>query len=427
MVVLFGLRACGGRAGSGYTVIYSNLDLKDSAQVADRLKELRIPYEIKDEGQSIAVTKDMADEARLGLAIKGLPQGGVVGFEIFDETRFGATDFDKRIQLIRALSGELSRTISRIDGVENARVQIVVPKTELFATEKLPVTASVMLRFYPKKQLSGEQVRGIIHLVSSSVEGLQPQNVTVIDNFGHIISDLEYVSEISKVEEIKKVAETATKESAHEMTPEEILKLEFKAKQEFEEQLARRAQLVLNKFYPPNTVIVKVNVELGPAFRTEAGAQVTLGSLERISVVVLVDNRFEFAQDLKKSTMQAVAAAVGYDRRRGDQIIVNRVPFHLASALPEETLPPQKKETKISIKLVVVAGVGILVLLGLIWFSVRRFFGAAKPPAILKEKPEPLESARELDSARRIALSDPGRLAELVKSWIAEETSKTGE
>jgi flagellar M-ring protein FliF len=121
-VLFFLFRGCAPAVrGPNYTVIYSNLELKDAANAIARLKELAIPYEIREEGRAIAVPKDKADQARLGLAEENLPAGGVVGWEIFDEARLGATDFDRRIQLIRAISGELSRTIRRIQAVEDAR------------------------------------------------------------------------------------------------------------------------------------------------------------------------------------------------------------------------------------------------------------------------------------------------------------------
>ncbi|MFH1361189.1 MAG: flagellar basal-body MS-ring/collar protein FliF, partial [bacterium] len=187
--VLF-IRGCASssRSVKGYSVIYSNLNLKDAANAIARLKELAIPYEIRDEGQAIAVPKDKADQARLGLAEKNLPAGGVVGWEIFDESKLGATDFDRRIQLIRAISGELSRTIQRIQAVEDARVQIVLPETRLFAETVAPVTASVMLRLRPGGELTAAKINGIVHLVASSVENLQTENVTVIDNTGRILT-----------------------------------------------------------------------------------------------------------------------------------------------------------------------------------------------------------------------------------------------
>src|SRR3989339_142679 len=181
-LLFFFFRGCASGGGNGYTVIYSDLDLKDAANAIALLKKNSIPYKIKDQGKSISVPKESADQARLSLAEKNLPAGGVVGWEIFDESKLGATDFDRRIQLIRAISGELSRTIRRIQEVEDARVQIVIPETKLFAETVAPVTASVMLRIRPDAEISLEKINGIVHLVASSVENLQPENVTVIDN-----------------------------------------------------------------------------------------------------------------------------------------------------------------------------------------------------------------------------------------------------
>lgn len=199
-ILVFLFRGCAPTTSQkpGYTIIYSNLELKDAANAIARLKELAIPYEIRDEGRAIAVSKDKSDQARLGLAEKNLPAGGVVGWEIFNEARLGATDFDRRIQLIRAISGELSRTIRRIEGVEDAWVQVVIPETKLFAATVSPVTASVMLRLHPGFGLASEKINGIVHLVSSSVENLQPENVTVIDDSGRIPSSIPTLTNMSR-------------------------------------------------------------------------------------------------------------------------------------------------------------------------------------------------------------------------------------
>ncbi|MGB9613086.1 MAG: flagellar basal-body MS-ring/collar protein FliF, partial [Candidatus Margulisiibacteriota bacterium] len=181
----------------GYQVIYSNLELKDAAATIARLKELGIPYEIRDEGRAVAVPKEKADQARLGLAEKNLPAGGVVGWEIFNEARLGATDFDRRIQLIRAISGELSRTIRRIEGVEDAWVQVVIPETKLFAATVAPVTASVLLRLRPGFELPPGKINGIVYLVASSVENLQPENVTIVDETGRILSAKGVTQEVA--------------------------------------------------------------------------------------------------------------------------------------------------------------------------------------------------------------------------------------
>jgi len=170
MAFLWTLRGCfsiPGSGNNGYLTIYTGLDLKDTANVVSRLKDLKIPYEVKENGSAVAVPKGKADDARLGLAEKNLPLGGSVGWEIFNETRMGATDFDRRIQLIRAISGELSRTIKRIKGIEDAYVQIVLPETKLFEVTKAPVTAAVLLKIAPGERLNPQHVMGIVNLVTA--------------------------------------------------------------------------------------------------------------------------------------------------------------------------------------------------------------------------------------------------------------------
>lgn len=214
---------------SGYQVIYSNMDLKDAAEVVTRLKELKIPYELREKGTAIAVPKDRVDDARLGLAEKNLPMGGVVGWEIFNETRMGTTDFDRRIQLIRAISGELSRTIRRIQGVEDARVQIVIPETRLFEVTQTPATAAVLLKLSPGFKIKREQINGIIHLVASSVENLKPENVTVVDESGNILSG-KYLPPPRQV-----VSEVVT-EKAQAPLEQKVLKKEEPKKEEKKEE-----------------------------------------------------------------------------------------------------------------------------------------------------------------------------------------------
>jgi flagellar M-ring protein FliF len=476
-------------ATSGYTVIYSNMDLKDAANVVARLKELAIPYEIRDKGRAIAVTKDKVDQARLGLAEKNLPAGGVVGWEIFDVSKLGATDFDRRIQLIRAISGELSRTITRIEAVDDARVQIVLPETRLFATSVAPVTASVMLRLRPGAELTPEKIKGIVYLVASSVENLQPENITVIDDTGRILTakgamevrrpiaaeavkpveeakpaevvlspeeaEAAKPAEAAKRTEIIKAKKVvvapveekivATREVAKKpallgtvlpavtfrpLTPEEKILLKVQAKKDVELNLAGKAQEILNRFYPPNTVIVKINVDL------ENG--VTLKDKEfkvkKLNAVILVDNRITLSQSLKESTYKSVAAAVGYNRKRGDQILLQMVPFHLASPPPavvkgevEKAFPARFKKG-ISIpaawynNILWVFGVLIGALILLVFI---RMLGGRKPrmarvAAREEERPRRAAPVPAVERIRGMVDNNPERIAELLKNWLTE-------
>ena len=171
-----------------YTAAFTGLSESDASAIVAKLKELKIPYELADGGATVRVPSDKVYDVRLQLVAQGLPKGGTVGFELFDRTNFGLTDFAQRLNYQRALEGELARTISRLSGVEDARVHIVLPSNELFVEREKPVTASVVLRLKPGVQLEGRQVRGVVNLVSRSVEGLKPENVTVVDGDGVVLS-----------------------------------------------------------------------------------------------------------------------------------------------------------------------------------------------------------------------------------------------
>lgn len=178
--------------GSGqqtYITAFTNLDPRDSNAVVEELKAASIPYQLSADGGTIKVPPEKLADARLKLAAKGLPTGGAVGFELFDKTSFGVTDFVQNLNYQRALEGELTRTINTLDPVENSRVHIVVPKQELFVAQQKPATASVLLRLRPGRTLDEGALKGISYMVARSVQGLQQQNITIVDTAGRMLFD----------------------------------------------------------------------------------------------------------------------------------------------------------------------------------------------------------------------------------------------
>jgi len=173
---------------SDYQPLYTHLTPEDAGAILTRLKEKNIPYKVASGRDAIEVPSDRLYETRLELASEGLPLGSGVGFEIFDNARLGMTEFVQNVNFQRALQGELSRTINRFDEVEGSRVHIVMGTKSLFAEDEEPATASVILKLVPGRALSKEQVQAVVHLVSSSVSGLKPQNVTVVDNYGKMLA-----------------------------------------------------------------------------------------------------------------------------------------------------------------------------------------------------------------------------------------------
>ena len=176
-------------AGSpDFQVLYSNLSPEDAGAIVAELKEKRVPYKLSSNGNSILAPSGQIYELRLELATDGLPRGSGVGFEIFDNAKLGMTEFVQNVNYQRALQGELSRTIDRISGIESSRIHIVMPSKSLFIEEETPATASVILKLRSGRWLNKEQVQAIVHLVSSSISGLNPENITIVDNHGKMLS-----------------------------------------------------------------------------------------------------------------------------------------------------------------------------------------------------------------------------------------------
>jgi len=179
--------------------LYSNLTLEDAGAISAKLKDDKIPYEISSNGSSILVPRRRVYEVRMELASQGLPKGGGVGFEIFDNTSLGMTEFVQSVNYQRALQGELSRTINGFEEVESSRVHLVIPSKSLFIEDEDPPRASVVLKLRPGKWLNKDQVQGIVHLVASSVSRLNPETVTVVDSNGKMLAGFKENSTIGKV------------------------------------------------------------------------------------------------------------------------------------------------------------------------------------------------------------------------------------
>ncbi len=170
-------------------VLFANLAVDDASGIIDKLKDAKVPYETTNGGTTILVPNAQVHDLRLEMAGHGLPHGGGVGYEIFDRTTMGMSDFVQKLNYRRALQGELARTITQMPQVERARVHLAIPERRLFATEQDRARASVVVSLRASQTLSKAQIQGVVHLVSSSVEGLQARDVTVVDGLGNLLSN----------------------------------------------------------------------------------------------------------------------------------------------------------------------------------------------------------------------------------------------
>lgn len=176
---------------TNYAPLFSNLDTKDQSGIVDYLDGAKVPYKLTDNGKTIEVPQDQVYKLRLKLAAKGLPNSGVVGYELFDNNNLGMSNFMQKLNYKRALEGELSKTLSEMSGVKSARVQIVMPQKSVFKDEQKKPTASVALQLIGNNDLSANSVKAIQHLIASSIEGMSPNDVTVLDTQGHLLSRQE--------------------------------------------------------------------------------------------------------------------------------------------------------------------------------------------------------------------------------------------
>jgi len=221
-----------------YGLLYGGLSDSEAAKVIAALDDAKVPYQVGASG-SILVPRDKVYTMRMQLAGRGIPQGEGVGFEIFDKPNFGISDFVQRANYVRAVQGELARTIGQINEVESARVMIVLPENRLLLDKDKYPTASVFVRVRGNSQLQPQSINSIRFLVANSVEGLKPNHVSVVDNLGNVLS------------------ENADDDSMTGLTSSQLA-----ARRNLEQYLSRKAQDMLEKVLGPGQAIVRVSADI---------------------------------------------------------------------------------------------------------------------------------------------------------------------
>ncbi|MDR1084706.1 MAG: flagellar M-ring protein FliF [Deltaproteobacteria bacterium] len=221
-----------------YEVLYSDLSPEDAGAITAELKKNNQPYRLAAGGTAIEMPQGQAQEARLNLAMQGLPAKGGVGFEIFDDLKLGVTDLQQKINLQRAVTGELERTIMRFPEVTDARIHLTVPKETLFIEDQKEPTASVVLTLRPGAVLEKPKLMGLVHLLTSAVDGLVANNVSIIDTEGGLLW------------------------SADSQKPGLLNEDQLKQKRAFERELANRINSMLEKVLGPYKATTQVNCEL---------------------------------------------------------------------------------------------------------------------------------------------------------------------
>ncbi|HQD40014.1 MAG: flagellar M-ring protein FliF [Firmicutes bacterium] len=460
-----------------YATLFSDLAADDAGEIIAKLKEDGIPYQLQDGGRTILIPQDKVYETRLNLAASGMPQGGTVGFELFNQSQLGSTDFDRQLKYNWALQGELVRTIRQLNEIADARVHIVQTGQSLFVEEEQPATASVFLKVKPMKSLEKEQIQAIANLVAGSVKGLKPENVTILDQYGRLLS--EEIDLGSDPFKNKAVAG------------------QLELKRNYERELERSIQSMLERVYGPGKAVARVNAELdfdwsesnletyepaagttsglvrsedereeifqgqgsapgGPAGvasnvpgyvaedegtsnyeKRERSTQYELnrrqeklvtapGQVKRLSATVWVDGNLTPRQQTQ--IQEAVQATIGFQEERGDQVAIQTMPFDRSwmEEFPEQQAPALST-----------AVILLLCLIPFLLYLLYRLLRGKKPEeerGFLLEPDAELAAAEvadeeeeistkhdQLAEIERIARQQPKEVAKLIETWLHEE------
>lgn len=236
--------------GPAYGMLFSNLAPDDAVAVTQRLKDDKVPYRLSDDGKTVYVPEsDLADE-RVALAGSGAIKGGANGYELFDRTNFGMTQFQENVTKTRAIEGELERTIDGLSPVQSARVHIASPDDTLYSSTQAPTTASVALSEKAGQSLSPAQVAGITKLVAGAVENLKPENVTIIDQNGTVLLPATAVGDSG-------AADASSGGDALKMTQEQLV-----AKQRYETNLQQNIQSMLDETLGKKRAVARVSTKM---------------------------------------------------------------------------------------------------------------------------------------------------------------------
>ena len=494
-----------------YRVLYSNLSDRDGGAIIDALQQQNVPYKFSEGGGALLVPADKVHEVRLRLASQGLPKGSLVGFELMENQKFGTSQFLEQVNYQRALEGELARSMQTLAAVQNARVHLALPKPSVFVKEQLKPSASVVLSLFPGRTLDPGQVNGIIHLVSSSVADMPAKNVTVLDQSGSLLSpnregsdtpldptQIKYVRQIEqdyskRIESI--VAPLVGAENVHAQITADI---DFSQAEQTAEtfgpnqppnQAALRSQQTQESrngggqtpagvpgalsnqppvpatapIVTPASAVAEAGGSAGAnshkesttnyeVDRTIRYTKLPVGSIKRLSVAVVVNNRMvtdktgkTTSKPLSDSDKEQITAlvkeAMGFNATRGDTLNVLNSAFNEEKETPAAEIPLWKQPEIIALvkdvlKYLIIAGMGLYLLFGVIRPAFKNIEKARKQAEEEKARVAEEQSAtvdhhpptesqasyeHNLQSVKLMAQNDPKVVAAVVKEWVSKE------
>ena len=449
--------------------LYSSLSPEDAGAVLAKVRESGTEYRLSENGTSVLVPSSKVAEMRLQLAAAGVPKSGRIGFELFDKTNFGASDFAEQVNYHRALEGELERSVMSIAAVEQARVHITLAKESVFLESRQPAKASVLVKLRPGSQLSAQNVAAICQLTASAVDSLAPESVSVVDMRGNLLNRarrtatgddpgpsgaaLDYRQQIERdlLTKINTALEPLLGPDKFRATA--AVECDLTSAEQSEESFdpAKSVMLTSQKTEDISGGPVAAGVPgtasnlPRPTSRPTTGSggvtrrtenityqsshtvrhlRLPQGAIKHMSVALLVDSdvRWEGTGDKAKRIVQApsaeklksihdlVAGVIGFSSERGDQLVVESLPFESTlnpepismAPRPAPTAPVSPLDQLLKNKFVMIgAGLGVLVVIGLVVVAMR-FARSGASRAVEMDAQLPAGGANPIDLGKQI-------------------------
>jgi flagellar M-ring protein FliF len=469
-LVIFAVSSGFGDGGGEWEgrILYANMEFEEVAEVSNRLRIMEVPHRLTSDATAILVPADQYMDLRIQMAGEGFPKSGRIGYEIFDEAQLAMTDFLQSVNYLRALQAELEETLVRIDGVRDARVHLVIPEPSLFTEEQNPVTASVQLTLESNVKLKRDRIDAISYLIGASVEGLDIENVVILDASGNLLTEENDPlvkmanKQFEMQQQIEKVLENKVQSLMDQVIGTDRSRVRVNVQLDFDRMNTQR------EVFEPGATQVIISEETNETSSAEQGTEEnairnyevnrtvqnivgSVGAVERVSMALTIDKTkvvFDAAQAKyieEERTEEEIAKlaglakeAVGLDEERGDEITVFAMNFDKTQEIQakEELEATARQEfwTDIAINVAKVLGIiAALITLRFIIQAIGRGVGGEEELEVLgeisadieEEDFERPETPHEmiLGRVQQAVRERPEDAAKLIRSMLMEETA----
>ncbi len=457
-----------------YSVAYKGLSETDAGAIVAKLDSSGIAYKLQD-GGTILVQTDQVYKVRLQMATNGLPKQSSTGYELFDQSTLGMTEFTQKINLQRAMEGELERTITSLDGVDAVRVHLVTPEKTLLATDQDPTTGSVTVKMKTGQALTAAQVRSITHLVSSSVQGMKSENVVIVDSEGNLLSsgDAKDSAASASLSDNQRAAEAAAATDVRKRVQSMLDKILGPNKAIVQASVAmnwsnqeitvnnynptpqavRSSQLVHEQYNSNGTInggipgassnlptpVPQLTGTPGAIYydrveqtynyeisQTQSKESITPGRVSKMSVSVMVDKAIITDNTQLDTIKSAVTGAAGIDATRGDAVVVESYTFDRTFYDQQATDLTTATNTNLYMQIGIIAAAVLVLALLLFYFSrlIRNLRSASKE--VWRPILKPVGELTQLPAGAGMGQLEPGMSVASALSGLPQGSGYAG-